>query len=100
MRKARFAIPVIVLGGLAIGSFVLLRRRRARAAWAWTGRDCSFMVSPTLAGLEEHVMAPPRLLRRATRPYRPHWCRAGGHLGGLDQRCRQTRPTPSGSVFV
>jgi hypothetical protein len=58
------------------------------------------MVSPTLAGLEEHVMAPPRLLRSATRPYRPHWCRAGGHLGGLDQRGRQTRPTPSGSVFV
>jgi hypothetical protein len=32
MRKARFAIPVILLGGLAIGSFVLLRRRRDPAA--------------------------------------------------------------------
>jgi hypothetical protein len=28
MRKALFVIPVIVLGGLAIGSFVMLRRRR------------------------------------------------------------------------
>jgi LPXTG-motif cell wall-anchored protein len=32
MRKARFAIPVIALGALAIGSFVLLRRRRNQAA--------------------------------------------------------------------
>jgi LPXTG-motif cell wall-anchored protein len=32
MHKARFVIPVIALGGLAIGSFVLLRRRRNQAA--------------------------------------------------------------------
>jgi LPXTG-motif cell wall-anchored protein len=32
MRKARFVIPVIALGGLAIGSFVLLRRRRNQSA--------------------------------------------------------------------
>lgn len=32
MPKARIVIPVIALGGLAIGSFVLLRRRRNEAA--------------------------------------------------------------------
>jgi hypothetical protein len=32
MRKARFVIPVIALGGLAIGLFVMLQRRRSQAA--------------------------------------------------------------------
>jgi hypothetical protein len=32
MRKAGFVIPAIALGGLAIGSFVMLRRRRNQAA--------------------------------------------------------------------
>ena len=32
MLKPRFVIPVIALGGLAIGSFMLLRRRRNQAA--------------------------------------------------------------------
>jgi LPXTG-motif cell wall-anchored protein len=32
MPKARFVIPVIALGVLAIGSFMLLRRRRNQAA--------------------------------------------------------------------
>jgi hypothetical protein len=32
MRKARFVIPVIALGGLAIGSLVMIRRRRNQAA--------------------------------------------------------------------
>jgi LPXTG-motif cell wall-anchored protein len=32
MPKARFIIPVIALAGLAIGSFVLLRRRRNQSA--------------------------------------------------------------------
>jgi hypothetical protein len=32
MRKARFVIPVIALGGLAVGSFMLLRRRRHETA--------------------------------------------------------------------
>jgi hypothetical protein len=32
MRKARFVIPVVALGGLAIGSFMLLRRRRNQTA--------------------------------------------------------------------
>jgi LPXTG-motif cell wall-anchored protein len=32
MRKARIIIPIIALGGLAIGSFVLLRRRRNQSA--------------------------------------------------------------------
>jgi hypothetical protein len=32
MPKARFIIPVIALGGLAVGSFVLIRRRRNQTA--------------------------------------------------------------------
>jgi hypothetical protein len=43
MRKARFVIPVIALGGLAIGSFVLLRRRRNQSAWAPNGCDGPFL---------------------------------------------------------
>jgi hypothetical protein len=31
MRKARIVIPVIALGGLAIGLFMLLRRRNQSA---------------------------------------------------------------------
>jgi hypothetical protein len=32
MGKARFVIPVVALGGLAVGSFMLLRRRRNQTA--------------------------------------------------------------------
>jgi hypothetical protein len=32
MRKARLVIPVVALGGLAIASFMLLRRRRNQTA--------------------------------------------------------------------
>jgi len=39
MRKARFVIPVVALGGLAIGSFMLLRRRRNQTAWALARPD-------------------------------------------------------------
>jgi hypothetical protein len=39
MPKARFVIPVIALGGLAIGSFVLLRRRRNQTASALARPD-------------------------------------------------------------